>query len=338
MKKIPIVSFVFLLASYWSLAQPPAQIHYQAVIRDGDGTPLTERKIRMQLSILKGSMDGLVAYAERQSPVTNRFGLVSIVIGGDSATVVAGDIARINWSDGPYFLKTEIDAEGGMSYTTIGTSQLISVPYALHAGTADSLAGDLDLSGLASQAALEDTASQIRESIPEAVLYHPGDHTQGGIVFWTDPTHRHGLVCAPEDLSSDMRWFAGTYGPTYAMGNGVYAGKMNTMIIIAAHAALGDDGATYAARLCNELTVQQEGVKYGDWYLPSFHELQLMFDSREVLNAALSASGGSELGAQWYWSSTEVSSATAAVLYFLDGTYDDFMKDNIPSVRAIRSF
>ena len=99
--------------------------------------------------------------------------------------------------------------------------------------------------------------------------YSVGDIAQGGKVFWVDETGQHGLVVALEDAagSTAIDWSAGTNISTLATGTGIYAGKMNTMIIIAAHAAVANNGANFAAKACNEYTYTQNGVTYGDWYL-----------------------------------------------------------------------
>lgn len=91
----------------------------------------------MQISILQGSASGTAVYIETQEPTTNANGLVSIEIG--DGTIVSGDFTTIDWTNGPYFIKTETDPTGGTSYTITGTSQLLSVPYALHAKTAETL-------------------------------------------------------------------------------------------------------------------------------------------------------------------------------------------------------
>ena len=87
----------------------------------------------MKISILQGSAEGTVVYAETQLPETNANGLVSIEIGTGSTS---DDFTAINWTGGPYFLKTETDLNGGANYTIVGTSQLLSVPYALFSKTA----------------------------------------------------------------------------------------------------------------------------------------------------------------------------------------------------------
>jgi len=95
----------------------------------------------MRISILHGSADGTSVYIETQTPTTNANGLVSIEIG--NGTIQSGNFAAIDWSDGPYFIKTETDPSGGTDYTIAGTSQLLSAPYALHSGSSDVLIGEI---------------------------------------------------------------------------------------------------------------------------------------------------------------------------------------------------
>ncbi|MDA9874073.1 hypothetical protein N9C25_07590 [Saprospiraceae bacterium] len=130
MKKI-ITFCAAILMTASVFAQAPEKMSYQAVIRDAGNTLITDQAIGMQISILQGSIFGASVYVETQAPNTNNNGLVSIEIG--SGTVVNGTFNTIDWSSGPYFIKTETDPTGGTSYTITGTSQLMSVPYALYA-------------------------------------------------------------------------------------------------------------------------------------------------------------------------------------------------------------
>ena len=136
MKKIITICAVLLMtASLW--AQSPEKMSYQAVVRDGNNALVTSTAVGMQISILQGSSSGTAVYVETQTPTSNINGLVSLEIG--SGTVVSGDFTTINWANGPYFIKTETDPTGGTNYSITGTSQLSSVPYALHAKTAESI-------------------------------------------------------------------------------------------------------------------------------------------------------------------------------------------------------
>src|SRR6056297_476610 len=136
MKKLfTILATVLLTASVF--AQSPEKMSYQAVIRDVSDNLITDTEVGMQISILQDSESGTEVYVETQTPTTNANGLVSIEIG--SGTPVTGTFAGIDWTDGPYFIKTETDPDGATSYTITGTSQLLSVPYALHAKTTESV-------------------------------------------------------------------------------------------------------------------------------------------------------------------------------------------------------
>ncbi|MDA3812942.1 MAG: DUF1566 domain-containing protein [Candidatus Cloacimonetes bacterium] len=171
-----------------------------------------------------------------------------------------------------------------------------------------------------------------------SATYSIGDFAQAGIVFWLDETGEHGLVCAKTDQSAGVRWHAGTLGDTQAKGDGPYAGEANTAIIIAAQVAIGDDGATYAARICNELQITEGGKTYGDWYLPSKEELNLMYQNIITINTTATANGGSAFAAGLYWSSTQHGGADAWAVYFPNGLSYYYPKHTICSVRAIRSF
>ncbi len=142
MKKFtPILVILLLSLNTW--AQSPEKMSYQAVVRNSNDVLVTNTPVGMQISILQGSADGTPVYVETQTPTTNANGLVSFEIGGDNATVVSGEIATINWANNIYFIKTETDPTGETSYTITGTSQLLSVPYALHAKTAESIEGGI---------------------------------------------------------------------------------------------------------------------------------------------------------------------------------------------------
>jgi hypothetical protein len=136
MKKI-ILTLANLLIITSVFAQAPEKMSYQAVIRDGSNNLIISTPIGMQISILQGSSSGTAVYVETQTPTTNVNGLVSIEIG--AGTVISGTFATIDWANGPYFIKTETDPTGVTTYSITGTSQLLSVPYALHAKTAGTL-------------------------------------------------------------------------------------------------------------------------------------------------------------------------------------------------------
>ena len=139
MKKIYLITLALAL-SLGVLAQSPEKMSYQAVVRDASNILVKNQSVGMQISILQGSATGTAVYVEEQTPTSNSNGLVTIEIG--EGTVITGTLNSIDWSNGPYFIKTETDPAGGTNYTISGTSQLMSVPYALHATTAENVVND----------------------------------------------------------------------------------------------------------------------------------------------------------------------------------------------------
>ncbi len=126
--------FSFLIASLliflFAQAQAPQKFSYQTVVRNASNQLLVEQTVGIKISILQGSANGSAVYAETHTPQTNAYGLATLEIGGGS--LLSGNFANINWANGPFFVKTETDPNGGNNYTITNTSQLLSVPYALY--------------------------------------------------------------------------------------------------------------------------------------------------------------------------------------------------------------
>ena len=124
------VTFVFGIINVY--AQVPQKFSYQTIIRNYKNTLVSNSLIGMRISIISGSATGTAVYSETHSVTSNENGLATIEIGAGKST--AGTFSEINWATGIYFIKTEIDPSGGKNYTIVGTSQLLSVPYALSSG------------------------------------------------------------------------------------------------------------------------------------------------------------------------------------------------------------
>lgn len=139
MKKL-LSFFVLVFMGLLLFAQAPQKFTYQAVVRNGSNL-LVSGSVGMRVSILQGDALGDAVYVETHTATTNANGLLTIEIGG--GTVEQGSFSDIDWGNGPYFLKTETDPNGGTNYSIEGTQQLMSVPYALYAGNAgNSFSGD----------------------------------------------------------------------------------------------------------------------------------------------------------------------------------------------------
>lgn len=135
MKKT-IFLFSALLIGALSFAQAPQKMSYQSVVRNNADVIVSNASVGVKLSVLQGSASGTAVYVETHTAMTNANGLVSLEAG--SGTVVSGAMATIDWANGPYFIKTEMDPTGGSTYTVTGTTQLLSTPYALYAAKAGS--------------------------------------------------------------------------------------------------------------------------------------------------------------------------------------------------------
>ena len=138
MKKLILSLVAIATISLSSFGQAPEGFKYQAVVRDAGNLILNNQAVGMQLTIQQGSIGGTAVYTETFVPTSNAYGLVNIEIGSGNTT---DDFSTIDWSAGPYFIETAIDATGGTTYVVMGTSQLMSVPYALYAKTSGNGAG-----------------------------------------------------------------------------------------------------------------------------------------------------------------------------------------------------
>ncbi|WP_317741629.1 hypothetical protein [Chryseobacterium soli] len=134
MKKLSLLAAT--LASALVFSQVQDAMSYQAIIRNSSNQLVSNQNVGMRFSILKGSTTGTVVYSETQSQSTNINGLVTVKIG--TGTLVSGSYSTINWGADTYFIKIETDPSGSNNYTITGTSQLLSVPYALYAKTSGS--------------------------------------------------------------------------------------------------------------------------------------------------------------------------------------------------------
>jgi len=157
MKKIYTI-VISIILSVSVFAQAPQKISYQAIIRDASNNLVTNKTVGLQISILKGSATGTEVYSETQTPSTNANGLISIEFGGSTT------FNSIDWGTDTYFIKTETDPAGGSNYTITGTSQLLSVPFALYAKSAgNGFSGKYD--DLKNKPNLSDTSKYLKAEV-----------------------------------------------------------------------------------------------------------------------------------------------------------------------------
>ena len=144
MKKLILSLVAIATLSLSSFGQAPEGFKYQAVVRDAGNTILNNQAVGMQIEILQGGISGTPVYTESFTPTTNTYGLVNLEIGTGTTS---DDFTIIDWANDTYFIRTSIDVTGGSSYSVMGTSQLMSVPYALYAKTSGNGAGPIGPQG-----------------------------------------------------------------------------------------------------------------------------------------------------------------------------------------------
>lgn len=334
MKKV----FAFLAAIILTanvFAQSPEKMSYQAVIRNSNNQLVTNKAVGMRISILQGSATGTTVYTETQTPTTNANGLVSVEIGGGAG------FSAINWANGLYFIKAETDPTGGTTYTITGTSQILSVPYALHAKSAEAITGTItetdpvfgassahgitgtDIANwnnkqnqLTGGAGIDITSNVI--SVKNQ--YYLGQYTLDGIVFYIyigSDGQQHGLIVSK--IETTATWSGGALVGANITDDGVYNTNLMPIGAGTAHTWVESLGS--------------------GWYLPSIDELSLLWHNRYHINKtarAISATLLSNNGR--YWSSTEYNASTAFALLFDGGLTNNLDKSSTYCVRAVRAF
>jgi hypothetical protein len=137
--KLIFTLLLLVTVTLTSFAQSPEKMSYQAIMRRQDGNLVKNSNISLKIIVRKGAANGAAVYQETHAVVSNSNGLVSLEIG--TGTIALGTFSGITWENGPFFIETQVDLAGGSNYNIIGSTQLLSVPYALHAKTAERLVG-----------------------------------------------------------------------------------------------------------------------------------------------------------------------------------------------------
>ena len=335
-----------------SVAQAPQGINYQAVVRSATGAVVANQAVSVRFLFHDLTPTGAVVFQETHAVSTNQFGLVEMIIGS------SGNLAVVNWGGGPKYLQVEIDPTGGNSYADMGTSQLMSVPYALFAAnsqpaptgptgatgsngitgitgpTGSGPTGATGLTGLTGATGI--TGPSGGPSGPtgatghEFFTHHLGELYGGGIIVavWDSSGTECGLIASLANLSDTSAW-SNVSSLIGSAAQNSSNGYVNTGAII------GQTGATTgAAFLCHNYS----GGGYNDWYLPSLFEMIQCHSSCMIVNKVLGDANG--FTHNFYWTSTEY----AANVVYAQVFYPDYLNNNVlaksttASVRAVRRY
>ena len=291
-----VLTIAIIHSMIFVTGQTPQVMNYQAVARNASGASLPNQHVSLRLSIHNVLISGAIVYQETDTATTNQFGLFTTLIGNGSVTV--GTFAGINWATGNKYLEVELDPTGGSNFSSMGTTQLVSVPYALYAGNANGFTHAI------------------------------GELYQGGIIVgvWQVNGVEHGLIASLTDVSYSAAYSNDTT-VIGATAESLDNGSANTTAII------GQVGQTSsAALLCQNYT----GGGYTDWYLPSVWELNQCYSAVLIVNTILGDTNG--FLCRGYWSSTEYYTGVVWAESFCTGTTSYYNKSNTYSIRAVRRY
>ena len=314
LRQAQFVTLCFLLLTLGVNAQtPPNAFNYSAVARNAAGQPIATTTIGIQITILKTSPTGASQYSENHFVNTDAFGLFNLVIG--AGAVQSGSMATIDWSNDNYYLKVGMDAAGGTNFLIMGTTQLLSVPYAMYAKSAGSVSGGGTGGG--------------------GFTHYIGEEFGGGVIFhlWKDASGvEHGLIVDKTDLSAAQVWSNVDQILIGTSAQSTWDGLSNSNAIVsqAGH-------TNSAASLCLNSTNGGQS----DWYLPSIYELNLLWNNYYTVTLSLSqSSGATQLQPAVYWSSTEFNTNDAGRIYFYFGDAYNYTNAKVATryVRAVRAF
>ncbi len=299
MTKILRLLLISILCIPFNLsAQTPQKMSYQFVARDSNGQLIVESALGVRVSILQGSITGEAVYVETHTVETNINGAGSIGIGLGAAST--GVFSGINWSQGPFFIQTEIDPEGGTDYSISGVSEMMSVPYALYARN--------------------------------GFFHKIGDIAEGGIIFslWKDADGvEHGLVASLDNLSNGETW-GPLYEDTQAFDAAYGAqndGSVAAGSICESYTYTDDMGVTY-----------DDYYLPAVWELSALARQAYIINAVLDTDSDPNTNGFPGGINSYYWSSTEVSGSFAWFVQFGSNIANSNFKDLSYKVRAVRRF
>jgi hypothetical protein len=303
-----LLTTLALFLSALLMAQAPALIPYQAVARDAAGQPLANSTINARFTIHDASANGTAVWQEMQTVSTSALGLFTAQLGSNVS------LNSVNWAGGAKFMQVEVDL--GSGFVDIGTQQMLSVPYALFAGTAASVSGSSNTGNF---------------------THYIGEEFGGGVVFyvWKDAEgQEHGLIVDKVDLSAGQAWSNITDIEIGPSAQSLWDGLSNSNAIVSQPGHTGS-----AAALCLNSTNSGQT----DWYLPSVQELNMLWSNYfAVVRTFSQIAGATLLQRARYWSSTEDDYDyyfSAWTFSFDDGNANGgFFKGDGLYVRAVRAF
>lgn len=256
MKKITqLILITAYLCIGYVRAQSPQKFNYQAVARNSVGDPIANAGIGLRLSVTDGAID---LYVETFTPTTNTLGLFNVEIG--NGAVVSGNFSTIDWLNGPKHLKVEMDPNGGTSYINMGSSQLISVPYALVALKASDMSlGDLNNVSNTSPVTNQVLQWDGSQWVPANISGGSGDNWGAQSAVTNGTLTGNGTIGSPLGLASQgaangqaLIWNGSAWTPQNITGDNWGSQTVSTSTVLS---GIGTSGSP--------LTIAQQGASSG---------------------------------------------------------------------------
>lgn len=336
--KILVLITLMVIALIGKVNAQPQSLSYQAEVRNDDGTILSNQNVALKFEILNGSTEAnsTVLFSERQVGSTDQYGLFTCNIGKGGS--LSGTFSTINWSKtGNYYLRVSLDATGGNTYELMGSTQLVSVPFALQAGNAKTVdnvewnqitfkpnnivtdsvtpeSGDIlyyngnnwisiPKGGENQVLTMSSNVPTWKNNVP-TTTYKVGDTTSNGdIVFWTNNTGTKCMVITKEDINSGTDMPLMTAASITVSNNGVN-GKVNTDILKAKVSYL-NTGMNYII------------ANYNTYWIPSQTEWRLIYESCMTIGDQINL----DYNANYATSSTEDISGNVYLIVTRAGTF-----------------
>ena len=186
MKKL--YTLLAIIATIATFAQAPQGFNYQATVRNSNGALIVNQIVLVKFNVYQNTATGTLVYSENQTANTDDLGHINLVVGQGTATT--GTFSTINWGTANYYLGIELNT--GSGYVAMGTTQLLSVPYALYANSSGNGT---------SMGAISNTSNPKGATIASGVLsLTPADATNGGILTTGNQT-----ISGEKTFNSDMK-------------------------------------------------------------------------------------------------------------------------------------
>ncbi|MCB2205769.1 hypothetical protein KQI65_13570 [bacterium] len=301
MRSLFAILLLLPLCAVTMFAQSPTLMNYQGVARDLDGTVLQDRELSLRISILQDGPNGSAVYTERHSVVTNDFGMFTLQVG--AGDLRQGALDALPWGENSYWLQVEMDENGGTDYSLLGSSQLLSVPYAfhaLHATEADRLRnGDASGNQTNGSNSLGSPWSTFGNEGTNAAQDFVGTSDRVDLVFRTDNIERMRLTAYGKlGIGTDHPASKLDVSGNASIGQN-YAGNIEAPengMIVEGHVGIGEPNPTAELEVSGELIV---GEHFTGINLPPLNGA--LFEGRVGIGTAgpgsmLGVSGGLSVG------------------------------------------